>query len=227
MVRDERKSLRVQTHMPVCVCQSYRGSPAAAPLQKLIIKPSSFVNFLIIISLCCAVLAWRNEYWLHACFSNWITGEQAEPLKFPACSPASLAANWIEAERKAVCLGIMDNRDLSQSCYNDLLKDRRKWERKSLGQFQHQLLALLAFFPFSFTFFLFLSFVFLFLFNTFLLSLLFSLSFFLSFLFFFSLSPPLSPSWSCLALLNIERKSQRKTHNLNKCSKQKASFSNP
>lgn len=89
------------------------------------------MNFLIIISLCCAVLAGRNEYWLHACFSNWITGEQAEPLKFPACSPASLAASWIEAERKAVCLGIMVNRDLSQSCYNDLLKDRRKWERKS------------------------------------------------------------------------------------------------
>lgn len=83
------------------------------------------MNFLIIISLCCAVLARRNEYWLHACFSNWITVEQAEPLKFPAFSPASLAASWIEAERKAVCLGIMDNRDLSQSCYNDLLKDRR------------------------------------------------------------------------------------------------------
>lgn len=118
------------------------------------------MNFLIIISLCCAVLAWCNEYWLHACFSNWITGEQAEPLKFPACSPASLAANWIEAERKAVCLGIMDNRDLSQSCYNDLLKDRRKRERKSLAHFQHHLLALLAFFLFLSLFF---SFVFLFL----------------------------------------------------------------
>lgn len=176
------------------------------------------MNFLIIISLCCAVLAGRNEYWLHACFSNWITGEQAEPLKFPACSPASLAASWIEAERKAVCLGIMVNRDLSQSCYNDLLKDRRKWERKSCS-----LSAPAACFACLLSFF-FLPFFFLFLFSTCLLSLSSSLSFFPSLLFSLPLSPSLSPLPD-LALSKIERK--RKTHHLSKYFKQKASFSYP
>lgn len=159
------------------------------------------MNFLIIISLCCAVLAGRNEYWLHACFSNWITGEQAEPLKFPACSPASLAANWIEAERKAVCLGIMDNRDLSQSCYNDLLKDRRKRERESCS-----LSAPAACFACLLSFF-FLPF-YVFLFGTCLLSLSSSLSFFPSLLFSLSLPPSLSSSWSCL-IKNRKKKSKK------------------
>lgn len=150
------------------------------------------MNFLIIISLCCAVLAWRNEYWLHACFSNWITGEQAEPLKFPACSPASLAAKWIEAERKAVCLGIMDNRDLSQSCYNDLLIDRRKWERVLLTFSTSCLLCLPPFLLISLYFLLFcLSFsLCLSLFSCFLICPLLSSSF--SYFFFISFSFPLS-----------------------------------
>lgn len=184
------------------------------------------MNFLIIISLCCAVLAWCNEYWLHACFSNWITVEQAEPLKFPAFSPASLAASWIEAERKAVCLGIMDNRDLSQSCYNDLLKDRRN-ERKRVMLTSSTSCSLLIFCSFFFFLlaFYFLSLFFFFLFLCLPLSLCFfpflslSTSFSLSSLFpsfflppslfssllslFIYLSSP--PGWSCLALLKTEK----------------------
>lgn len=97
----------------------------------------------------------------------------------------------------------MDNRDLSQSCYNDLLKDRRKRGRKSLAHFQHQLLALPSFIS--------LSFVFLFLFSTFLLF----LSSSLSFVFLFSslfLSLSLSPFLILPCLIkNRKKKSEKNT----------------
>lgn len=61
------------------------------------------------------ILPLRNEYWLRACFSNWITGGQSEART--ACpAPAALAATWIVSKKS--CL--LEHLGITESCHRPL-----------------------------------------------------------------------------------------------------------
>lgn len=58
------------------------------------------------------ILTLRNEYWLRACFSNWITGGQSEA--HTACpAPAALADTWIVSKKS--CL--LEYLGITESCH--------------------------------------------------------------------------------------------------------------
>lgn len=60
------------------------------------------------------ILTLRNEYWLHACFSNWITGGQSED---PHCLPSSSrpGSHLNSLKEKLFAWAFRDNRELSQA----------------------------------------------------------------------------------------------------------------
>lgn len=60
------------------------------------------------------ILTLRNEYWLHACFSNWITGGQSGgPHCLPSYSRPGSHLNSLK--EKLFAWAFRDNRELSQA----------------------------------------------------------------------------------------------------------------
>lgn len=62
-----------------------------------------------------AILALRNEYWLRACFSNWITGSSLR-ARIACPAPAALAATWIASKKS--CL--LEHLGITESCHRPL-----------------------------------------------------------------------------------------------------------